>query len=71
MTEFGTMDDFDKMLDEIHKRGMKLIMEGITSLVSGEGKNSLINTIVSKTNSEYIMYKIKSAIEPRVRGKLK
>ena len=46
-------------------------MEGIISLVNGEGKNSIMNTIVSKTNSEYIMYKIKSAIEPRVRGKLK
>lgn len=51
--------------------GMKLIMEGISSLVNGEGKNLIMNTIVSKTNSEYIMYKIKSAIEPRVRGKLK
>lgn len=27
MAEFGTMDDFDRMLDGIHKRGMKLIMD--------------------------------------------
>ena len=50
---------------------MKLIVEGISSLVNVEGKNPIMNTIVSKTNSEYLMYKIKSAIEPRVRGKLK
>jgi oligo-1,6-glucosidase len=27
MTEFGTMADFDRMLAEIHKRGMRLIMD--------------------------------------------
>jgi oligo-1,6-glucosidase len=27
MKEFGTMPDFDEMLEEIHKRGMKLIMD--------------------------------------------
>lgn len=51
--------------------GMKLIMGGVSSLLSGEGKNLIMNTLVSKTNSEYITYKIKSAIEPEVKGKLK
>ena len=27
MDEFGTMDDFDELLEEVHKRGMKLIMD--------------------------------------------
>ena len=36
MTEFGTMDDFDKMLDEIHKRGMKLIMDLVVNHTSDE-----------------------------------
>lgn len=36
MTEFGTMDDFDKMLDETHKRGMKLIMDLVVNHTSDE-----------------------------------
>ena len=36
MTEFGTMDDFDKMLDAIHKRGMKLIMDLVVNHTSDE-----------------------------------
>lgn len=51
--------------------GMELIVEGVDSLIGGEGKNPIMNTIVSKANSEYIMYKIKSAVEPEVKGKLK
>lgn len=33
MTEFGTMDDFDEMLSEIHKRGMKLIMDLVVKII--------------------------------------
>ena len=36
MTEFGTMDDFDEMLSEIHKRGMKLIMDLVVNHTSDE-----------------------------------
>ena len=27
MSEFGSMDDFDKLLEEIHARGMRIIMD--------------------------------------------
>ena len=36
MTEFGTMKDFDQMLDEIHKRGMKLVMDLVVNHTSDE-----------------------------------
>ncbi len=36
MTEFGTMDDFDIMIDEIHKRGMKLVMDLVVNHTSDE-----------------------------------
>lgn len=36
MTEFGTMDDFDQMLEEIHKRGMKLVMDLVVNHTSDE-----------------------------------
>lgn len=36
LAEFGTMDDFDRMLDEIHKRGMKLIIDLVVNHTSDE-----------------------------------
>ena len=36
MTEFGTMADFDQMLEEIHKRGMKLVMDLVVNHTSDE-----------------------------------
>ena len=36
MTEFGTMEDFDRMLFEIHKRGMKLITDLVLNHTSDE-----------------------------------
>ena len=36
MTEFGTMEDFDLMLHEIHKRGMKLVMDLVVNHTSDE-----------------------------------
>lgn len=36
MAEFGTMEDFDQLLDEVHKRGMKLIMDLVVNHTSDE-----------------------------------
>lgn len=36
MQEFGTMDDFDRLLDEVHKRDMKLIVDLVVNHTSDE-----------------------------------
>ena len=36
MDEFGTMDDFNRLLDEVHKRGMKLIADLVINHTSDE-----------------------------------
>ncbi|PAB59077.1 glycoside hydrolase family 13 protein [Anaeromicrobium sediminis] len=36
MDEFGTMDDFDELLEEVHKRGMKLIIDLVINHTSDE-----------------------------------
>ena len=36
MTEFGTMADFDEMLEGIHARGMKLVMDLVVNHTSDE-----------------------------------
>ena len=36
MEEFGTMEDFDEMISEIHKRGMRLIMDLVINHTSDE-----------------------------------
>ena len=36
MEEFGTMSDFDELLDSVHKRGMKLIMDLVVNHTSDE-----------------------------------
>ena len=36
MKEFGTMEDFDKLLSEVHKRGMRLIMDLVVNHTSDE-----------------------------------
>ncbi|MCR5033457.1 MAG: alpha-glucosidase [Lachnospiraceae bacterium] len=36
MTDFGTMEDFDLLLSEVHKRGMRLIMDLVVNHTSDE-----------------------------------
>lgn len=36
MDEFGTMEDFDQLLDEVHKRDMKIIMDLVINHTSDE-----------------------------------
>lgn len=36
MKEFGTMEDFDRLLKEVHQRGMKLIMDLVVNHTSDE-----------------------------------
>lgn len=36
MEDFGTMDDFDQLLEEVHNRGMKLIMDLVINHTSDE-----------------------------------
>ncbi|WVE38328.1 alpha-amylase family glycosyl hydrolase, partial [Priestia megaterium] len=36
MKDFGTMEDFDELLDEVHHRGMKLIMDLVINHTSDE-----------------------------------
>ncbi|MBP3040335.1 alpha-glucosidase [Bacillaceae bacterium Marseille-Q3522] len=36
MVEFGTMEDFDQLLDEVHRRGMRLIMDLVINHTSDE-----------------------------------
>ncbi|MBQ3904779.1 MAG: hypothetical protein II744_07355 [Eubacterium sp.] len=36
MDEFGTMEDFDRLLNEMHKRGMKLIVDLVVNHTSDE-----------------------------------
>jgi len=36
MKEFGTMEDFDKLLEEVHRRDMKLIMDLVVNHTSDE-----------------------------------
>lgn len=36
MREFGTMEDFDRLLEEVHRRGMRLIMDLVVNHTSDE-----------------------------------
>jgi len=38
MDDFGTMRDFDNLLDEVHKRGLKLLMDLVVNHTSSEHK---------------------------------
>ncbi|PGK51162.1 glucohydrolase [Priestia megaterium] len=55
MSEFGTMDDFDELLREVHARGMKLIMDLVINHSSDEHA-WFIESRSSKTNSKRDWY---------------
>ena len=56
MTEFGTMEDFDRLLQEIHHRGMKLIMDLVINHTSDE--HEWFKKAINEPNSPYKDYYI-------------
>ena len=54
MEEFGTMDDFDEMLSEIHKRDMRLIMDLVVNHTSDE--HEWFQKALSDPDSKYRDY---------------
>lgn len=58
MDEFGTMEDFDKLLDEAHKRGLKILMDLVVNHTSDEHK-WFIESRKSKDNKyrDYYIWK--------------
>jgi len=66
MEEFGTMDDFDQMLSELHKRDMKLVMDLVVNHTSDEHE-WFVESKKSKDNpyrDYYIWHEGKSGKEP-------
>ena len=66
MTEFGTMDDFDKMLAEAHKRGIKIVMDLVVNHTSDEHP-WFVESRSSKDNTKrdyYIWKEGKNGKEP-------
>lgn len=66
MTEFGTMDDFDKMLSEAHKRGIKIVMDLVVNHTSDEHP-WFVESRTSKDNPKrdyYIWKEGKNGKEP-------
>lgn len=55
MKEFGTMDDFDELLSEVHQRDMKLIMDLVVNHTSDEHKwfKKALNEPESKYRNYY------------------
>ncbi|MFI8706294.1 alpha-glucosidase [Bacillus sp. NPDC077411] len=66
MNEFGTMNDWDELLEEMHKRNMKLMMDLVVNHTSDE-HHWFVESRKSKDNSYrdyYIWRKGKSGKEP-------
>ncbi len=51
MKEFGTMQDFEQLLYEVHNRGMRLIMDLVVNHTSDE--HAWFKAAVKDTNSQY------------------
>lgn len=66
MAEFGTMADFDELLEEVHKRGIRLIMDLVVNHTSDEHEwfTSALNDKDSKYRDYYIWRKGKEEGEP-------
>ncbi len=56
MTEFGTMEDFDLLLEEVHSRGMRLIMDLVVNHTSDE--HEWYQKAIHEPNSKYGDYYI-------------
>ena len=54
MDEFGTMEDFDELLKEIHQRGMKLVMDLVVNHTSDQHK--WFQEALKDPNSKYRDY---------------
>jgi len=54
MKEFGTMEDFNCLLEQTHKRGMKLIMDLVVNHTSDE--HPWFQAAIKETDSEYRDY---------------
>ena len=55
MDEFGTMEDFDELLKEIHQRGMKLVMDLVVNHTSDQHKWFLESRKSKIINTEIII----------------
>ena len=52
MDEFGTMEDFDRLLKGVHDRGMKLILDLVVNHTSDEHPGLLNQNLVKRTLKE-------------------
>jgi oligo-1,6-glucosidase len=66
MKEFGNMEEFDILLQELHIRGMKLVMDLVVNHTSDEHPwfQSAINDVNSKYHDYYIFQKSKDINPP-------
>jgi oligo-1,6-glucosidase len=66
MAEYGTMEDFDRLLDETRRRGMKLIMDLVVNHTSDEHKwfREALNNPGSKYRDYYIFAKSPKGTPP-------
>ena len=69
MKEFGTMEDFDELLAQVHKRGMRLIMDLVVNHTSDE--HMWFKEAVEHPESKYHNYYIWRDIEGNIEGDLK
>lgn len=72
MDEFGTMDDFDELLEQVHNRGMKLIIDLVINHTSDEN-SWFIESKSSKSNPKrdwYIWKNGKNGKEPNNWGSI-